>query len=474
MADTVLLTSSSAGLIYVVFPLKLFSISAVVAGYTRRISRGQESPSAAESTFQGQCHCAVAAFCFLLAVIAAMAVAATIFVVFTTGTEHANFLAAKPCRRPGCLAYATLLRRTLNMSVDPCHDFGAFVASHWLPEPSSAGHLAYRLQWDVRTGWASWLAEGIRERRFSAPMMDVVASSLAACEQQPPDNDASGARRTLKELMRKLSIPWPEAPPRDCRSAKRAAGALRHMAAALVVRRQDVTVRRQREQRGSWDGLYREISYGAAESKYIEPFVEAFSDPDATNRERVDHRKVHNITKRVVARLARACAERHSTALTLDAFADRLGAPLGRLTAVLNHLFQRSNESFSRDDVVVVKSMRVIEIVRQTLRTYDAPAILSHLGWWLLQIYAPLADQSFVTHKYGEGEIGMEAKVPFCGSEVEQAFKIVLLSGVVTRYFPPQARQSVDLLLDSVQQAVTNTAEISPLISPAREVTSTR
>lgn len=115
------------------------------------------------------------------------------------------------CSSAGCTAYETFLRNTLDTNTDPCENCKAFVTSRWLPHSTTAADTVCKIQWGVKFPWMNMLGDEIRHRRFSVPMMNLVASSYTACEN-PAGERSSSTRRLFKEPMQDLGVPWPETP----------------------------------------------------------------------------------------------------------------------------------------------------------------------------------------------------------------------------------------------------------------------
>ncbi|KAL3174406.1 hypothetical protein MRX96_040989 [Rhipicephalus microplus] len=81
----------------------------------------------------------------------------------------------------GCSRFEALLADTLNTSVDPCHDFKAYVSSRWLPDPSKELDEHWRYDWDVKYAWGRMVVDEIRLHRHTSPLERLIFDSFEAC-----------------------------------------------------------------------------------------------------------------------------------------------------------------------------------------------------------------------------------------------------------------------------------------------------
>ncbi|KAL1436798.1 hypothetical protein MTO96_049338 [Rhipicephalus appendiculatus] len=146
------------------------------------------------------------------------------------------------CRTDGCSRFEALLADTLNTSVDPCHDFKAYVSSRWLPDPSKELDAHWRYKWNVKYAWMRMMADEIRLRNRESPLGRLMARLLQSMRAQVgcrnlccfkrkalfassdvghqkrsvwAHENSAETRKKFKQLMRELGIPWPEKPPID-------------------------------------------------------------------------------------------------------------------------------------------------------------------------------------------------------------------------------------------------------------------
>ncbi|KAL1436797.1 hypothetical protein MTO96_049337 [Rhipicephalus appendiculatus] len=87
------------------------------------------------------------------------------------------------------------------------------------------------------------------------------------------------------------------------------------------------------------------------------------------------------------------------------------------------YLFPGNSSSFEPEDSAIVKATDTLDIVRHIIADTDASTVLSHLGWWMLQVYAPIADNHFFVQKYGSKETAELLRPLFCETQVETSFQ---------------------------------------------------
>ncbi|KAL1475241.1 hypothetical protein MTO96_037433 [Rhipicephalus appendiculatus] len=109
-------------------------------------------------------------------------------------------------------------------------------------------------------------------------------------------------------------------------------------------------------------------------------------------------------------------------------------------------------KDFQLQDVAVVKKKGTVETVRYVTANHDPALLRSHLGWWVLQIYAPIADTSFFVQKYGSRELAHLITPLFCETQMESSFKILLFAKNVQLNFPQAVRQKVQDVLNNVRE----------------------
>ncbi|XP_075724062.1 endothelin-converting enzyme 1-like [Rhipicephalus microplus] len=385
------------------------------------------------------------------------------------GGDRSGERVSLSCRTDGCSRFEALLADTLNTSVDPCHDFKAYVSSRWLHDPSSEPDYQWRYKWDVKYAWMRMMADEIRLLSDTSTLERLMADSFGACAHRTSEN-AVDTRKKFKQLMRDLSVPWPETPPRDVDPFEA------HLNLSIrwnIPLWFDVKMLPADNSRANkfiyiypsayakfWKGEYDAITSQGSMREYVNQYIEYFyheltpnSSGQAADICRCD--AVFNFTRHVVFQLARADAEKQPVAvLGFGSLARAFGLTTERLLSLLNDYFRPKNLSFfDQEDQALVKATNTLDVVRHIITKTDASTVLSHLGWWMLQVYAPIADNRFFVQKYGSAEKAELLRPLFCETQVESSFKLLLLVTHMDVHFRSQQQRNIHDLLTSVREA---------------------
>ncbi|KAH6927509.1 hypothetical protein HPB50_004920 [Hyalomma asiaticum] len=323
------------------------------------------------------------------------------------------------------------------------------------------------LQWSVQSQWTRMMVDEIRRRQFSTPAMNLVANSYAVCVRGTK-GPAGDNRKAFKQLLENLGIPWPEKPAKAVDKldvlfklsvkwdihlwftvkllhGKTAAGG-----SLLYIGPSRYTF--------FWSNLYNDIS-SYVMRRYVGAYMKYFSLGDVKANQKVDHFLVFNVTKYIVSKLAGLC-NRRSAKFTMDSLAKRIGVSMDHWISVANKYFQ-FNESFLPNDTVVVRPAGIIDAARHFSSMYGPSLIQSHLGWWVLQIFAPIISSDFFLLKYGSKSVADQSRPIFCQIHTEQSYKLLVLANHIALHFPPSVRQSVDMVLQNVREQAASFFETS-------------
>ncbi|KAH7941550.1 hypothetical protein HPB49_014859 [Dermacentor silvarum] len=337
-----------------------------------------------------------------------------------------------------CLTSGGLLTETLNASADPCQDFKAYVTSRWLPDPHSDASEHWKYKWDVKYIWVRMAAKEIRGPHFASPPESIVASSFRACESRSAEN-ARETRAMFKMLLRILSIPWPELPtgnadpfdvhfrlcvrwniplwfdvrllPEDALKSRRAV----YIGPSVYAK--------------FWGSQYRSMGSEATIRQYVGQYLLYFDEDYGQNASlTIDSYLTFNFTRHVT--------------FMLEAVHKNAGPRVPYLRVVGERLRRRGHR----------QKKGTTEVVSYITANYDSTLLRSHMGWWVLQIYAPIADASFFVQKYGSKELAELLRPLFCETQMESSFKILLFSKLIALNFPQKVRQQVDEIFHNVRQ----------------------
>ncbi|KAH7958098.1 hypothetical protein HPB51_027919 [Rhipicephalus microplus] len=374
-----------------------------------------------------------------------------------------DYLESLGCHRNDCFTSKGLLTETLNTSIDPCIDFKKYATSRWLPDPFGDASEQWKYKWDVQYRWVRKVAHHIRGPHFTLPPESMVASSFRACESRSTEH-ATETRATFKNLLRTLDIPWPEQPTgeRDPFDVHFNLCVRWNMPLWFDVRLlPDEALKNRRAiyidpsvYAKFWGSQYRSMGDDAAVRRYIEEYILHFDENARaanTSTQLVDTFQVFNFTRHTTFMLEAVHSQAGPEFHTFKSLAKAFGLGPDRFVALMNSYF-RPPTDFQLQDVAIVKKKGTVEAVRYITDNIDSAFLRSHLGWWVLQIYAPIADASFFVQKYGSEELARLITPLFCETQMESSFKVLLFAKNVQLNFPQTVRQKVQDVLNNVRE----------------------
>ncbi|XP_075555919.1 endothelin-converting enzyme 1-like isoform X2 [Dermacentor variabilis] len=384
------------------------------------------------------------------------------------GDGRSDELVSLSCRSDGCARFEGLLRETLNTSVDPCHDFKAYVTSRWLPSAAVELDDHWRYQWNVKYAWMHNMADEIRRRYHETSLGRLIVSSFGACANREQEN-VDETRRLFMQLLRDLGVPWPDTPPSDVDPFEAQLNLsvrwniplwfdVKMLPGKPVAGRKAIYVYPS-AYANFWRGQYIAMNSEGAVRRYVDQYLAFFLDANGTTQEIVsaDHRRqcdrVFNFTKHVVFLLAEVSKHQRAAVFEFHTLAQAFGQKTERLVSLVNECFRLNDSSFASVDKALVKATGTMDVVRRITANADSSLVLSHLGWWTLQVYAPILDDQFFVQKYGSEENANLLRPLFCETQVESSFKLLLFAKHIALNFPRRVRRSIKELLTSVRDA---------------------
>ncbi|KAH6926293.1 hypothetical protein HPB50_016476 [Hyalomma asiaticum] len=386
-----------------------------------------------------------------------------IYISTLAESSRPQYLESLGCRGNDCFTSRGLLTEMLNATIDPCVDFKGYVTSRWLPDPHGDASQQWKYKWDVKYIWMRKVAEEIRGPHFALPPESMIASSFGACEKRSTE-DATKTRATFKELLRTLSIPWPEEPIDDqdpfdvhfnlcVRWNMPLWFDVRLLPDKALKSRHAIYVGPSVYAK-FWGSQYRSMGDDAVARRYIDEYILHFDVDDKaenTSTKTIDTFRVFNFTRHVTFVLEAVHSKPGPEIHTFESLADAFGVSPDHFLALMNSYFQ-PRKAFQLHDVAITKRKGTTEAVRYITANHDPALLRSHLGWWVLQIYAPIADASFFVQKYGSKELADLLTPLFCETQMESSFKILLFAKHVALNFPQGVRQEVQDVLRNVRE----------------------
>ncbi|XP_070378327.1 endothelin-converting enzyme 1-like [Dermacentor albipictus] len=385
-----------------------------------------------------------------------------LFAVALGKSSRQEYLGSLDCH--DCFTSGGLLVEMLNTSADPCQDFKAFVTSRWLPDPHSDATEHWKYRWDVKYLWMRSSAKQITGPHYASPPESILASSFRSCESRSTEN-AHETRAMFKMLLRILNIPWPEVPTGNADPFNVHFSLCVHWNIPLWfdvrLLPEDALKSRRAVYIGPsvyakfWGSQYRSMGSEAEIRQYIGQYLLYFDEDYGENASQtIDSYLTFNLTRNVTFILEAVHENAGPEFHTFESLAKAFGQPPDHFIHLMNEYF-RPVKAFGPGDAAIVQKRGTSEAVRYITANHDSALLRSHMGWWLLQIYAPIADARFFVQKYGTKELADLIRPLFCETQMESSFKILLFSKHVALNFPQQVRQQVDEIFHNVREETT-------------------
>ncbi|KAH9369371.1 hypothetical protein HPB48_022462 [Haemaphysalis longicornis] len=102
---------------------------------------------------------------------------------------------------------------------------------------------------------------------------------------------------------------------------------------------------------------------------------------------------------------------------------------------------------------ITVSDVALIGAINRLYAKYTSRDILEHISWFFVQAFAPLADRKFLVSKYGNRAMANAHRKDYCATEVEAAYRYLVVTLYTMQRFSSEVRAAIDLQLGSVKDA---------------------
>ncbi|XP_075535207.1 endothelin-converting enzyme 2-like [Dermacentor variabilis] len=410
--------------------------------------------------------------CLLLLLLCFGAVAFTWIKRGSPSRYNVNEVAAV-CASEGCIRHARLIAAKVNVSMDPCEDFEAFACSRWTAatehyDYASAVTSALAGHWfdDFR---ASMVAGAVQ-----IPTGRRVIAALDSCTAESTSKGFAEGLKVLKAFMSRLRISWPE----ESFPKANPLGVLLDMAynwrlglwfeAASVHNSTNNGERRplvflspgtfvifwypyQRSvsalnYEDYWNHFYRTIAPDQPQLT-TEEITRIASVENGVFSELI---AVSNSTIKEPAEVSLADMERFTNTVSPNQWIVELNKAI------------RPSDLLTTASTVVVSDVALLRTIDNLFSRYTRRELLRHISWFFIQVFAGLADRRLLVSKVGhEGRAWLYRHI-FCATEVEAAFKaLVVALYLVPRFAKPMRQEINDQLSEVVTSAIHQISNVS-------------
>ncbi|KAH6925771.1 hypothetical protein HPB50_009829 [Hyalomma asiaticum] len=398
---------------------------------------------------------ALACSTFVIALFAALIIA-----------RHQSITTAEICVTEDCLVHARLLRDIINTSVDPCHDFWAYVCSRWVPKQTELRENIHSVMDSLRYSWYTQFGGTMRQSLLKLPVgkkplamyeMCVSDSSSSAknapkmplffqfLDNLPPNlKDVSSAHVSSFSLAVFLAYKW-QAPfwiSVSVLGGHRSSGGKRR----VVVRP------------GPYAPTFLDHHRVVAASyiQYMKSFFTAFFPKAKKSKGNTltdaQVAEIRDIEWDVLEQLNFAFAQPKQPAQLT--FGDLNTTVANNRTAFSGGWLRSFDEGLAlqprltRDDEILLSHAPLLDILDRLVVKYGHDKLKILLLWEMVQLFSPLGNLSLLVARYGSKTKADLHRPIYCAHHVEAAFKVLVLSLTVATRFTAEVRQHIDAHFD--------------------------
>ncbi|KAK8768901.1 hypothetical protein V5799_014641 [Amblyomma americanum] len=380
----------------------------------------------------------------------------------------------KICQTDDCARHVALLTESLNYSVNPCDDFGAYVCSAWRPRRTIFDAPASQLG-DVVTSWFEHLDALLSDGSRFVTVARKPLALLRACESYRSILEPSpSATAAFRDFLVYLGLSWPERPPADVD----ALGVLLSLVykwdlcfwlhVTLLPAKTPERKERLAMSHGSAARVRRFIREHhrlVADGTYA-AHLKAHLALLATDD--------HNVTSWANDKVASFAAaqgmigdallevvNKQIAVPELVSFSD-LGNTTGRLnssewlTSVSNIV--KTTAKFVDSDMVLVKDASVLRFISTVFDAFDNPELVFHLSWQFVRTYAGVVDWSLRQDTYDFGRPTL-----FCPEDVDRVFQPLIVALYSHLKTTKEERKRIDANLKGIVSWVVERIAEMPL-----------
>ncbi|XP_077523577.1 neprilysin-like [Amblyomma americanum] len=394
--------------------------------------------------------------------IVAIVVLLVILVPFTAAYNRAE-QGMKICDTEDCLEHARLIARTINKTIEPCHDFSAFVCSGWsqMAFPDQAMGTVDSL----RYSWYHNLRGILLKGSLAIPAGRKPLAMYEKCTEYFENSHSDS--RLLRGFLRAYSLNWPDVPTTKLPVISEALE-LAYKWQAPFWLAVNVRVERSSGRRriivkpGYYLPLFRRHHNYVADAyvQYYKSYYAAFFPERDTNREvnvsAVD--EIRAMEDSVVAEL-NSISRSQNKSPAIYSFGSIDSRATNAPAAYWIECFQRGlrlQPRLTPEDELVVSDVSLLNSLTTLVLRYGDRKLKGLLEWQVVQLYSPLADTRLLVALYGSRHRAEMSHASYCAHHVEGSFKVLVLAlGVYSRWTTKE-REDIDAGFDSLVSAAVN------------------
>ncbi|KAK8772386.1 hypothetical protein V5799_024370 [Amblyomma americanum] len=370
----------------------------------------------------------------------------------------------KVCDTEDCRKHVRTITRSTNRTIDPCHDFSAYVCSGWSQTtfPDQATGVVDSLRFSWYHDFRDTLLKGsliIPAGRKPLAMYEMCMGYHNSSSKPDP--------RLLRDLFRAHYLNWPEAPTTVLPIISRALALAYRWQAPFWLAVSVLTDRSSGRRRivvkpGYYLPIFRRFHDYVAHVyvDYYKSYYAAFYPERDADHEvnETDVDEIRSMEDWVLTELISVSRSQHKSPALL---------PFGNVDAYVANAsathwmeyFQtglRLRPQLSAEDELVVSDTSLLKAFVKLALRFGDEKLNALLEWEVVQLYSPLADTRLLVSLYGSRHRAEMSHASYCAHHVEGTFKVLLLAlGVYSRWTTKE-REDIDAGFDSLVSAAVN------------------
>ncbi|KAH9378054.1 hypothetical protein HPB48_010606 [Haemaphysalis longicornis] len=365
------------------------------------------------------------------------------------------------CNSPDCLRHAEILTAALNRSLDPCHDFQAYVCSAWKP-PTGYLQNSHSAMEDLLKSWFPAFHDILlRGHRI----LEVARKPLAMYEYCMGDHSKYGSNAMrFGDILTKLGLSWP-----DINQSHQNISAFYVLFTLkfkwnvpllfdVKVLRLNYTPRwRFTVVPSSLIPVELKHQRSVARSnryKYWRSFYDIL--PDNASQPPIsdsDIDAIINTEAEILSNLSASMARQAAQPLLVKLAQIGVYTPSITSNEWLSALRQvKFDPDVSSDDQVLLTDKGFYRTFGRMLQKYTNEQLLMFIAWSFVQLYAPTADYRLLTARYGDDDALKLYRPFFCARFVESAYGLLVLVVSSLSRFRPDERAFVNAGFNNLVQ----------------------
>ncbi|KAL1423798.1 hypothetical protein MTO96_003718 [Rhipicephalus appendiculatus] len=386
------------------------------------------------------------------------------------------------CDSTDCHHYEAFIGALLNRSIDPCDDFSAFVCSAW-KSPSLYHRKSRSSREDVVDAWSKNFEVMLRRGRKYFEVGEKPLSMLSLCKYSS-SYDATSSVESLQRFMEERKIRWPGQPLQDVDPLGVLLDLDFNWGMALWIRVEFLRKQGASGQRAlrvssagrirEWLSLCRRLVSAGSFFDYWRKHYMLLATYGAPAPTQQQGNKTAEVQMAVLQQLLDASSNNTAIQFLLkDMKSHTSRIPSEQWIAMLNENI-KVYPVFTGDDRIIASQPVLLTALNQIISSYHHDEIMENISWLFVQMIAPAVDASIwslfpregPTKPDDDAAVTAALQFAFCSSEVESAYRLLVISLHTAPNFPFKVRQEIDMRLRDIRKAAVDKIDAVEWLMP--------